>query len=80
MDTSTTIIIVASVLFLIASIINGIWKRSSKNLIDYVATPNKFSTFPLVVSMIGTIVGGGIVIGMTSMGAKGGVIGIVLAL
>lgn len=80
MDKSAIIIISAAVVFLIASVINGLWKRKSRDIVSYYATPNMFSAIPLIISMLGTIIGGGIVIGMTEMGAKGGVVGIVLGL
>jgi len=78
MDKSAIIIVSAAVIFLIASIINGLWKRKSRDLVSYYATPNMFSTIPLIISMLGTIIGGGIVIGMSEMGAKGGIVGIML--
>ena len=80
MDTSIIILISAATIFLLVSVINGLRKRKSKDIVSYYAMPNKFSAIMLIISMLGTIVGGGIVIGMTEMGAKGGVVGIILAI
>ena len=80
MEYASAVIIGSAILFLIASIINGFWKRKATDIVNYYATPNMFSSATIIISMLGTIIGGGIVIGTTEMGAKGGVVGIILGI
>jgi Na+/proline symporter len=80
MDKSAIIIISSATIFLLVSVINGLWNRKSRDLVSYYAMPNMFPTIMLIISMLGTIIGGGIVVGMTEMGAKGGIVGVILGL
>lgn len=73
MDKSTSLLI-GVFLFLAGSIFNAFYKRASRNIWDYYTMPGQIGTLVLVLTMMGTLVGGGVVIGMAELGAKGGVI------
>ncbi len=79
MDKSTSLLIGAA-LFLVASLVNAFARRPHRGFADYFALPARIGPVVLALTILGTLVGGGIVVGLVEIGAKGGVVGAVLGL
>jgi len=77
MELITDIIIFA---FLIGMLLIGLYHSRNSTLDSYTSESNKVSLFSLIATLVGTSFGGGVIVGMVTMGFEAGVVGIIVGI
>ena len=65
--------------FLIGVLILGVFHARRSTVDSYTAQTNKVSVLSLVATLVGTSFGGGVIVGMVTMGFEAGVVGVIVA-
>jgi len=74
----TSMLIFGIIIYLIISFVIGLWKSRGTDLADFVASKNSFGFWPIFLSLVGTIVGGGMFFAVGQIGYEVGVLGYIL--
>lgn len=74
------ILIIGMVIYLTVSFAIGFWKSKKVNLEGFVASKNTMSSTTILLSVIGTVVGGGIFFAVSQIGFETGVLGYIIGL
>ncbi|MCK4631949.1 MAG: sodium:solute symporter family protein [candidate division Zixibacteria bacterium] len=67
-------------LFLLSMLLIGLYHSRKATLDSYTAESNKISSFSLISTLVGTSFGGGVIVGMVTMGYEAGVVGHIVGL
>lgn len=76
----TLLLIIGVIAYLIISIFIGLWKSKGINLADFIASKNSIGFWAILLSLIGTIVGGGMFFAVGQIGFEAGILGYIIGL
>lgn len=74
----TLLLIFGITVYLIISFCIGLWKSKSIGLADFIASKDSFGFWVIFLSLVGTIVGGGMFFAVGQIGYEAGVLGYIL--
>ena len=72
------LLIIGVIAYIIISFAIGLWKSKGINLAGFIASRNSIGFWPILLSLVATIVGGGMFFGVGQMGYEAGIIGYVI--
>ena len=72
------LLIIGVITYIIISFAIGLWKSKGINLAGFIASRNSIGFWPILLSLVATIVGGGMFFGIGQMGYEAGIIGYVI--
>ena len=74
------VIATASLLYLLVTLVIGLRRTRGIDYRNYVAAPNKTGTLALTLSLVGTLVGGGMFLGVAQIGYEAGLTGVMIGI
>lgn len=74
----TSLLIFGIIAYLIISFFIGLWKSRGIGLADFIASKNSIGFWPILLSLVGTIVGGGMFFAVGQIGYEAGILGYIL--